>query len=67
MPRKIEVDSIRELSLIPGETHWRAVVVNSRDLCYSAVYAGDKPSPEKVLSDYREDKGHRNFTPYYAY
>lgn len=43
---------------------WRAVVTTAKGRSYSVTYAGDKPSEEKVIQAWGEDRA--AFEPYFS-
>lgn len=45
-----------------SDDHWLAILTTTNGRCYYDVWAGDKPSEEKVLKAWREDR--RGFQPY---
>lgn len=43
---------------------WLAIVTTRRGCCYFVSYTGDRPSEEKVLKAWKEDR--RAFEPYWC-
>lgn len=66
MKKAIASVQIKEAPISDGGQYWVAVVETLRARCFYAIYAGEKPSPEKVAQDYRDDGGPKspNWSPY---
>ena len=48
---------------------WKCIVTTDRGRCYYAVYAGERPSEEKVQQDYLSERGTsraKNWSPLYS-
>lgn len=65
----VEAEVREHLSSTPDYPKWLAVVTTSRGRCYSATYAGEQPSTDKVLQDWLDDRGTsraKNWSPYHS-
>ena len=62
--RRLIVEIYELFDSTPDYPYWRAVVTTTRGLCYSCVFAGDKPAEEHVLRAWRDDR--RAFDPHYS-
>jgi hypothetical protein len=62
MKTKLTVEIRQTLTHLTYDEFWNGIVTTARGLCYYCTWTGDKPSEEKVLTAWREDR--KAFQPY---
>lgn len=53
----------RVMSCETSETYWRGIVTTCRGNCYSATWAGEKPTEATVRETWKVEK-HKVFSPF---
>ena len=64
--REIEVEILEDINSTPDYPKWKAIITTPRGRCFYAVYAGDRPSGDKVRNDWLSDRNgsrSKNWTP----